>query len=136
MADPMPSRALPPSNSADRSEYSEKSITHTLALGRLRAASHAIWNAMNVFPDPPLLLLNAIACVGMTRDARFRARVSDARVLLGTPRRDAPRRERRERERARDASRALGDGARDGISRVRVARDVARSETRRRRCAG
>mmetsp|Transcript_34712 Transcript_34712/g.84982 ORF Transcript_34712/g.84982 Transcript_34712/m.84982 type:complete len:352 (+) Transcript_34712:787-1842(+) len=64
MGAPNPSRADPPRSNAVMSLYREKSNTSTFLSGRARAASHAVWNAMNVLPTPPRLLQKHTECEG------------------------------------------------------------------------
>ena len=61
---PKDSRALPPSRRAVWSLYREKSMTRTLLSGLERAASQAVWKAMNVLPTPPRLLQKHTVCLG------------------------------------------------------------------------
>jgi peptidyl-prolyl cis-trans isomerase B (cyclophilin B) len=81
---------------------------------------------MNVFPDPPLLLLNAIACVGMALEVEARARVNDDSSRSGHPTapRDGPMRVASDARATRLASmRRGGRGARARIVVARRARD-------------
>ena len=95
---PKDSRALPPRSRAVWSLYREKSTTRTRSWGLARAASQAVWKAMNVLPTPPRLLQKHTVCLGdmapgfaAGRGARARGRVigltPDWRVFfsLGTP---------------------------------------------------